>query len=299
MLGVHLVSKNAISDISLLLLMMENFNYYEKKHVFMSTYLSDLSRIIEISENIFNNHDVIQLKNNFTSFYQLKYNLETNTIIGCESLTRVIINGVPRTPFELIEIYEKNGFISEIDLMSLRNSCILLNRLKQKGVLSKGFKVSTNFSPVTLTNTSTKNILDILSEFDIKPDRIIIEVTERSKISSNELSIILKSLQELGFKISLDDFSTGASGISLLNTLPLDEIKLDMSILPRDDTDEILKKIYLYTVNMLKSLHFDIISEGVETLYQIEFLKENGIKNVQGYYFSKPIDIESFLKLFQ
>ena len=106
----------------------------------------------------------------------------------------------------------------------------------------------------------------------------------------------IKSIKTLGYKIYLDDFGTGYSSLSYLMALPIDVVKIDKSFI-KNINKESVKIITNMIIEMCKKLDIDIIAEGVETLKQLSTLKQLYCNKIQGFYFSKPVSIESFEKL--
>ncbi len=108
----------------------------------------------------------------------------------------------------------------------------------------------------------------------------------------------MESLKSYGFIISLDDFGTGYSNISYLQDIPLDVIKIDMSLITRLGNDAPSNIIVKSIIRMLKELDYTVLAEGVETEATLRLLKEYGCDQIQGYFFSKPLpasDMEHWL----
>ena len=104
-------------------------------------------------------------------------------------------------------------------------------------------------------------------------------------------------LKKRKIKVSLDDFGTGYSSLYLLKRLALDTIKIDKSFIDEILTDPVTKSILECILNLAKALHMNVVAEGVETAEQYAFLKEEKCNEIQGYYFSRPIDAEEFVHL--
>lgn len=139
---------------------------------------------------------------------------------------------------------------------------------------------------------------DLIEKTNCNHDDIGIEITESTLMENyGETIIILNKLHDLGFYILIDDFGTGYSSLSHLKKMPIDKLKIDKSFIdgiPNDSDDIVITKTI---INLAKSLNLDIIAEGVETLEQIEFLKENCCYDIQGYYYSKPLTCDEIEKL--
>lgn len=230
------------------------------------------------------------------NFYQPKVDTLTDKIVGCEALSRWFEEDKYISPTNYINIAEANGLIYNIDLLSFKNSCRMIQRLKEEGLLTSGFKVSTNLSPITLKNLDFKVLEDIMNEYQVLTKNISVEVTESVVIEFDRVSKVLKDISESGITIEIDDFSAGNSSFTVLPILNADYLKLDMAILPTnfDDSNETL--VYEGLVDISKRLGFKLISEGVETKEQVEYVKKIGVDLIQGYYYSKPISDEDFIK---
>ena len=105
---------------------------------------------------------------------------------------------------------------------------------------------------------------------------------------------VINDIDSLGCKISLDDFGTGYSSISHLHNFPIDIVKIDKSLIPKDIHDEKRKALIIGLVGMIRSLHLNIVAEGVELEHQVELCKQLEIERVQGFFYSKAIDNQTF-----
>jgi EAL domain-containing protein (putative c-di-GMP-specific phosphodiesterase class I) len=142
-------------------------------------------------------------------------------------------------------------------------------------------------------------ITKVLNQFELDPRYLEFEITESIMQNIEKSTVILSQLKQLGVKVSIDDFGTGYSSLSYLKHLPIDKIKIDKSfvddILDRKNRGVMVKTI----IDMGHNLDFVVIAEGIETIEQVEFLKENSCEIGQGYFFSRPIpadQVEFFLR---
>jgi EAL domain-containing protein (putative c-di-GMP-specific phosphodiesterase class I) len=138
-------------------------------------------------------------------------------------------------------------------------------------------------------------ITDLLEQSDVNPNSVEFEITESQIMQNPEKSIVnLKILSDLGISIAVDDFGTGYSSLAYLKRLPINKLKIDrefVSELPSDSEDVAITKTI---VSLCENLNLNVIAEGVETKEQVEFLVEHGCSDVQGYYYSRPIDCSKF-----
>ncbi|MBA2649492.1 MAG: EAL domain-containing protein [Legionella sp.] len=158
--------------------------------------------------------------------------------------------------------------------------------------------LSINISPSQLNdNTIIETVTQVLKETQIPTQNIIFELTETAvmKKALDNNSVLQIFLMELGIRLSIDDFGTGYSSLTYLKKLPIKELKIDKSFIDdigiHKNSEVIIKAI----LNLGLTLEVDVVAEGVENKRQIDFLKENHCKIVQGYYFSRPLTAQQML----
>ena len=230
--------------------------------------------------------------------FQPKYCIKTNRIIGAEALARYSsLELGPIGPFEFIPIAEKYNFIHKVDYKIAKESIVFIRDLLESGVSLDNFRISFNISMKTFKRDDLITVLTgLLSYFKVPGKYIEVEITESIFIlDMKDLITKLKALKNLGIQISLDDFTAGHSTAGLLPLLPMDVVKFDKSLLDSLEVNKSKGKIvYKNLTSLIKDLNFKIVSEGVETKEQLEFLKFLGVDYAQGYYFSKPISKDEF-----
>lgn len=235
------------------------------------------------------------INNEFTVHYQPKIKLCDKSIIGAEALVRWKRPGIGLIPpFSFIPLFEKNGFVVEIDFYVFEQVCKKIREWldKKNNVVS----ISVNFSRAHLKkNNFIQRLQEITEKYNVPKNLLEIEITESAFIDNAETLIrIVKELKEIGFNISMDDFGSGYSALNLLKELPVDVLKLDKDFLKKGETTDREKIIITNVINMAKQLNITVISEGVETVEQSNFLNEIGCDMAQGYLFAKPMPIEDF-----
>lgn len=232
--------------------------------------------------------------------YQPKVELATNELVGCEVLLRW---GHPEwgvvTPDEFIPIAEESGLIIPIGEWVIRTACKQLKQWLDQGC--QPFQIAINLSLKQLLSKGfLQMVYQIFEECKINPSYIEFELTESVMMKDFDSTIeLLYKLKEIGITVAIDDFGTGYSSLSHLKRFPLDVIKIDRSFVRDIPEDEEDKAITSLIISMGKHLHLQVVAEGVETKAQLEFLKEKGCDQYQGYYFSRPLttnDIEKLLK---
>lgn len=237
--------------------------------------------------------------NEFCAYVQPKYDISTNSLIGGELLVRWISPSKGfLEPAAFIPSFEKNGFIYQIDCFMLEQACKSLRKYLDSDIYVLPFSV--NLSRITLANPDfLAKVQDIVERYYIPHHYIEFEITE-SIFSENysQMINVLNKLKEMDFLINMDDFGTGYSSLTLLRDLPIDVIKLDHDFLSRSAANDknatcILKSI----IDMAHALDIRIVSEGIETVEQLEMLKSINCEIGQGFLFAKPMPIEDYDKM--
>ncbi|TCK98567.1 PAS domain S-box-containing protein/diguanylate cyclase (GGDEF)-like protein [Natranaerovirga hydrolytica] len=198
------------------------------------------------------------------------------------------------SPGEFIEIAEKTGDIVKIGQWIIEKCCEYLRTHQDK---MKDFTIAINISPYQLNHRNfSKHFDDILKTNGISTNNIEIEITESLMMENMERNINkLEELTSKGIKIAVDDFGTGYSSLSYLLKLPISKIKIDKSFINALEESEESKMIVRTIIDMSHNLGYKVIAEGVETLEQLEFLKNHNCDQIQGYYYSKPIKMQKLL----
>jgi diguanylate cyclase (GGDEF)-like protein len=231
----------------------------------------------------------------FTVYYQPKFNLVTGDICGAEALVRWMHKEGIIYPNDFIPTFEENGFIIEIDYYVFEQVC-----MKLRDLIDNNFKVvpiSVNFSRLHFKkNNLVSKLREIITKYDISPDLIEIEITESAIVDQCDyLLSSLDEIQNIGLRLSMDDFGSGMSSLNALRTLPFDILKLDKNFFRTGSTTERERVVISNVVNMARDLNMDIISEGVETQEQATFLRSIGCEYAQGYLFAKPMPAVEFV----
>jgi diguanylate cyclase (GGDEF)-like protein/PAS domain S-box-containing protein len=236
----------------------------------------------------------------FELYYQPQVSLKDNSILGAEVLLRW---NDPKhgaiSPMEFIPILEDIGLIDKVGSWVIEKACAYWKFWQDEGLIQEHQKLSVNVSPYQFRNTgllvSVKNALE---ETGLNPNNLILEITESTLLADDENNLaILKSLKSLGVTIAMDDFGTGFSSLSYLTRFPIDYLKIDRSFLI--NVLESVNDAHLVTaiINMAQSLDMKVIAEGVDSLEKLNFLKQKGCDHYQGFYFSRPITGNEFIRL--
>ena len=226
----------------------------------------------------------------FVVFYQPKYDPKTDRLCGAEALIRweSPIYGF-KGPDTIIPIFEKNGFITEIDTYMIRRVA-----RDQKEWVDKGYPcvpVSVNVSRAHFAESNlAQQIRDLVDAENAPHELIEIELTE-SAFFDDKTALVntIKKLKEFGFVVSMDDFGAGYSSLNSLKDMPLDVLKLDAEFFRGDGGDGRGEIVIAEALQLAKKLHMRTVAEGVEAREQVDFLAEKGCDMIQGYYYSKPL----------
>ena len=235
-------------------------------------------------------------KREFVPYLQPKYNAKTGKICGAEALIRWITSeGKIVPPGQFIPLAENNGFVRELDKVMFIQVCDLQKELMNQGM--KPVPISVNVSRQLLYDKSFAEFYcDYVKQMELPADLIELEITESAFFEDIDLfRTTLEKLRDFGFRILMDDFGTGYSSLMMLHSVPIDVIKLDKSFID-DYADEKGSSIIQCVLNLATMLDLPVVAEGVETEEQYFYLKDSGCDVIQGYYFSKPIPIEEYLK---
>ncbi len=232
-------------------------------------------------------------KGEFLLHYQPKVNLKTDALVGAEALVRWQRGGKMVAPYHFIPLFEKNGFVQKLDIEVLRQACVFIKAHEGQGVP----KISVNLSGVTLAKPGiVQIILKMLRSHGVASSQIEIEITETAFVGNDIAQEVVTELEKQGFTISMDDFGVGISSLHRLRKLEIDTIKIDRAFivdyLGNEKGAIILKSI----IGMAKALGIETVAEGIETKEQLESLCRYGCDVGQGYYFSRPIAEEAFLR---
>lgn len=234
----------------------------------------------------------------FIAYLQPKYDLHTEQIVSAEALVRwQRPDGSLVPPGDFIPIFEQNGFITQLDLYIFEEVCRTQRRWLDEGLPI--VPISVNQSRLLFYQ---KNYLEtvhgLVSKYDLDPKYIIIEVTESLATNkADEIASVISGLHALGFSVSMDDFGSGYSSLNVLRKLSIDELKLDRDFLSSTELEARSRIILRNILELARELHITTVCEGVETRIQADQLRDMGCDIAQGYFFSRPIDIESFAKL--
>ena len=239
-------------------------------------------------------------ENRFSVYYQPIYSVETQRFTSAEALLRLYDDDLGFiSPEEFVPIAEKNGLIIKIGEYVFREVCRFItdNRIWERGI----DYIDVNLSPMQcLQDDLHERLISIMDEFKMDYGRISLEITETASILSGK--ILRQNMQKLidnGMRFSLDDYGTGFANLTTVVEYPFTIVKLDKKMLWSAMKNDKAMTVLRQTIRMMKQLSLELIAEGVETEEQAQLLAYYGCDFFQGYYYAKPQNGESFLKLLE
>lgn len=240
--------------------------------------------------------DVALKERQFEVYYQPKHGLAADATCGAEALARWTHPTLGFiSPGEFIPLFERNGLVTKLDLFIYEEACREISRCRDLGLPIVPISVNASRLDFDVPNLA-EQIAEIADRYEVDHSLIHIELTETIYSDGPEtVARVLNDLRSRGFGIELDDFGSGYSSLSSLNILPIDVMKLDMSMI-RQASELNDFRIIESTIMLAQSLGFKTVVEGVETSEEVRRLSEIGCDLIQGYYFSKPLKREDFEK---
>ncbi len=234
----------------------------------------------------------------FSLYLQPKFSLEKGILVGAEGLSRwVKPDGEIVMPIEFIPPLEKSGKIVQLDFYMYEQVLKL-----QRKWINAGYPVvpiSVNLSRHHIKDEQlVSKLINLLEVYGVESRLIEIEITESAFIEDQTALIdLMKEIKSKGFGVSIDDFGTGYSSLSMLTELPADIVKLDKEFLRHSDSDA-TKGMLNNVIRLIKDNRMDVVCEGVEIEEQAEFLAKAGCDIGQGFYFSRPVPVPEFERLY-
>lgn len=233
----------------------------------------------------------------FSVFYQPKIELQGEQPTSFEALIRWRKDGQTLAPEQFIPIAEEAGLIDEMSLYVLDEVCLFLCRLQEHNIHT--LPISINMSPRTFNNRNIVATIDnILAIHAVDHHLIEFEITETTAMKDVQHTLATMQLfRQRGIRFSIDDFGTGYSSLSYLSEMPVSTLKIDKRFIGADDANS--RSIVSTITAMSKQMRLKVVAEGVETLDQLQWLREIGCDEVQGFYYCRPMpaqDTQQYLQ---
>ena len=238
----------------------------------------------------------------FFVMYQPKIELSTDKIIGAEALVRWNSSDPELgflSPAKFIPLFEKNGFIEELDFIVyekvfkfLRNQIDIGNN-----VVPISVNMSRNHTKEDKINNFISRFVSTFNKYNLSPDLVEVEIVEES-VANDKIILqqVIDALHNNGFSIAMDDFGKGESSLNMLSSIPIDVVKFDQNFLRNNSSLEESSDFITSLVDLGKKLNKKTVFEGVETKEQRDFLRSINCDVVQGYFYSKPLSENDFIQ---
>lgn len=290
------------------------FNELKELNMFMNyvkgTNRNESSSVLLVSDEMIKKYRSIQeveqeidlalKQDRVEAFLQPIYNAETGKVESAESLARIRqSDGSLLSPGLFIPVAESTGQINEIGERILEKVCEFL---RDSAVIQLGIKtIHVNLSAVQCDNKNTAENLDrIVKKYGVNPKYISFEITETAVSSAKEILLEnMNNLVEKGYSFALDDFGKGESNLMYIVETPIDIIKLDMLISKASFSNPKAKVIVTSVSDMASKLKLPIVAEGIESKNELDAMLSNGIRYIQGFYYSKPLPMIEFIEHLQ
>lgn len=253
----------------------------------------EMYRTREMEQIIF---DAIE-RNWITVYYQPIYSTKEKRFTSAEALVRITDedgNVVP--PYDFVWIAEKNGMMLRLGEIIFEKVCQFIKKTnpEQYGIEY----IEVNLSAIQCAyELFADNYIAIMEKYGIRPDFINLEITETATIGAKKVA--LNNMQKLiayGVSFSLDDFGTGQSNLNYIVEMPVNIVKFDRTMINSYFENGKAKYVMDAAMHMIHGMGLEIVAEGIETKEQFEIMKSLGISHIQGYYFSRPVPEQQFLK---
>lgn len=232
----------------------------------------------------------------FIVYLQPKIDFSTLQVMGAEALVRWkrAEHGIV-SPATFIPVFERTGFITQLDFYVFEKTCIALSEWRKAGKMLD-IIISVNMSRNHLGQDYFIDVLSLIANrWGIPLNSLEIEITESAFFEdSAHLIKILHKLKSVGFRLSMDDFGAGYSSLNLLKQIPVDVLKIDKEFLDQSGVSEKGRVIISSIIHMAKCIDVEVVCEGVETEEQATFLRNMGCDYAQGYLYAKPMSLQDF-----
>jgi diguanylate cyclase (GGDEF)-like protein/PAS domain S-box-containing protein len=222
-------------------------------------------------------------------YYQPQINIASGRITGVEALLRWNRPGFGVVgPMEFIPVAEETRLIVPIGEWVLREACRQAKAWQTRG---SNFRMAVNLSPRQFQHSDLPHVIASALELSgLAPGNLELEITESLAMQNTTRTIAtLHTLREMGVQIAIDDFGTGHSSLNYLRSFPIDSVKIDQEFVQEIEASAADRAIVSAVIGMARGLRLRVTAEGVETERQLEFLREQGCEDVQGFLFGEPV----------
>lgn len=231
----------------------------------------------------------------FALFYQPIIDIQSGKLVGAEALVRMFADdGALLSPAAFIPVAEAAGLINHLGEWVVREACRQHQAWREIGL--DHLSIAINVSAIQFRQATFSSMLaDAIHDSGIDPSYLQIEVTESAVMDNIPETVTkLNQLRSMGIRISLDDFGTGYSSLSYLGSLPLDKLKIDQSFIREMEKSQRSRSITEAIIGLGRTLNLKVVGEGIESEESMEYLRDFGCDQAQGYLFSKPLPAHEF-----
>lgn len=259
---------------------------------------ADRTRIVT-EQQIENSMEEALQNREFEVYLQPKCDFVTGEIRGAEALVRWNHDGHTVRPDEFIPLFERNGFILKLDMFILEEVARILSTWRTSG--KPIVPLAVNFSRLHLNDARfIPQIRRIMARYSVPTSLVEAEITESVIFNNLERAQeVIAGLHLYGFPVAMDDFGSGYSSLNVLKELKFDSIKLDKEFLASFEENPRARNVIQGVIKMIKTLDVKVVTEGVESREQAEFLRSCGADLAQGYFFSRPVTVATFEQLLE
>ena len=235
----------------------------------------------------------------FQAYVQPQVFSQNGKIMGGEVLVRWIHQDsgmIP--PYKFIPVFEQTGLIGKLDSYMWWLACQKLQEWQNLGLTEHYLSVNISQKDFYLLDVY-QVLTSMVEKYHLNPKNLHLEITETAIMDNpTEQLPLIRKLRDYGFLVEIDDFGSGYSSLNSLKDLHVDVLKVDMGFLRKTEHQERSKIILNMVISLAKSLQMEVITEGVETKEQVDFLKDYGCDIFQGYHFAKPMPVHEFEEKF-
>ncbi len=299
---LYLPHANIVNQAEILLYLIRYIRHDEKTFTEKDFYCVEKDSV----EKIHREREVVQLlldameNNRVEVFYQPIFSTSEHSITSAEALVRIRDSeGKIVPPGAFIDTAEKNGMILRLGAIVFEKVCEFITKYPLDRYGMQYIEINLSVIQCGYENLA-QDYIDIMESHKIDPKYINLEITESA--STNAKKTLLSNMEDLmqyGVRFSLDDFGTGQSNLNYIVDMPVDIIKFDKSMTNSYFENGKAKHVMEAAIHMIHGMNLEIVSEGIETKEQYQTMEDLGISHIQGYYFSKPLPEEEFIRFLE